>query len=225
MEPPDVEQLRGDEAAGRPAQRQRTRAAILAAATRLVSEGHSPSIDDIAIVAEVSRRTVYMHFPTLDQLLLDATLGAMSSAVGDAAVSVDAAGADGPVSRVAALVRALTRTADTTLPLGRRLIRLTVESPAPTGDPTRDPAGDDAGPLRGYRRIDGIEQAVEPLRDTISAEQLDRLVSALSVVIGFEAMVVLRDVRGLAADKEEQVLLWAATSLVEAMLAEADQGT
>jgi len=36
------------------------------------------SINDIAAAADVSRRTVYVHFATLDQLILDATLGLMN---------------------------------------------------------------------------------------------------------------------------------------------------
>jgi len=52
-------------------------------------------------------------------------------------------------------------------------------------------------------------------------------VSALSIVVGWEAMVVLRDVRMRrriarnSPDRGEQVLRWAASSLVRAMLEEA----
>jgi predicted DNA-binding transcriptional regulator YafY len=45
----------------------------------LLAQGAEPSVNDIAAAAEVSRRTVYMHFPTLDQLMLDATLGPSTS--------------------------------------------------------------------------------------------------------------------------------------------------
>ena len=41
---------------------------------RLLGEGRTPTIDEIATAADVARRTVYMHFPTLDQLILDATM-------------------------------------------------------------------------------------------------------------------------------------------------------
>lgn len=52
--------------------------------------------------------------------------------------------------------------------------------------------------------------------------QYERLASGLAVVLGREAMIVLRDVRGLNAEDEERVLRWAARTLVTAMLAEAD---
>jgi AcrR family transcriptional regulator len=197
---------------GRSAQRRRTRAAIVHAATRLIADGEDPSVDDVARAADVSRRTVYMYFPTLDQLLLDATVGALSATAMDT-VLADDEHADDVAGRVDALVRTLVRTAPTTLPLGRKIIQLTVDTPAAHEG--------QQGPRRGFRRIEWIERAVDPLREMLTTEQLDRLVSALSVVVGWEAMIVLRDLGGLEAKREEQVLRWAAASLVNAMLSEA----
>src|SRR3954470_5871126 len=64
----------------RPAQRRRTRKAIVDAAIALLARGQTPSVADVAAAADVSRRTVYMYFPTFDQLLVDATVGALSGA-------------------------------------------------------------------------------------------------------------------------------------------------
>jgi AcrR family transcriptional regulator len=199
---------------GRVAQRRRTRNAIIAAATELLQNGTTPSVDAIAAAADVSRRTVYTHFSSLEQLLLDATVGAMGSADIDAVLDLDAEGED-VAARIDALARGLLAMSDTALPMGRRIIRLTVES-----SPRDLPAG---APRRDIRRTRWIERAVEPWRRQLSVEQFDRLVSALSMVIGWEAMIVLRDVRGLAADAEQTVTLWAARVLVEAMLAEASR--
>ena len=197
---------------GRPAQRRRTRKAIVDAAIELIADGHTPSIDEIARAAEVSRRTIYMYFPTLDQLLIDATAGALSNATIDAALE-QAADTDDPAARVETLARTMLNLAPTALPLGRQLIRLTV-----TAAHTEQP---DA-PKRGYRRIEWIEHALEPLRETLDEEQFERLVSALALVIGWEAMIVLRDIRGLDTDKETQTVTWAARVLTNAMLAEAN---
>src|SRR4051794_23735600 len=113
-----------DEGAGRYRQRRRTRAAIVAAASRLLQNGVTPSMADIADAADVSRRTVYLYFPTLEQLLIDATLGALSQHPVDEAI--DAADLGGDVdARVAAMIGALAALATETLPLGRSLIRLT----------------------------------------------------------------------------------------------------
>ena len=42
-------------------------------------------------------------------------------------------------------------------------------------------------PKRGYRRINWIERAIEPLRDNLDDSGFERLVSALAMVIGWEA--------------------------------------
>lgn len=190
---------------GRPAQRRRTRRAIIAATMRLLSEGRAPTIDEIAAAAEVARRTVYTHFPTLDQLILDATMGALADSEVEAEFEPDADAAD----RVDTIVETLYRHADEWLPLGRRAVALTAAAP-PTD-----------GPRRGHRRVDWIERAVEPLRDRLSDEQYDRLVSSLCIVLGWEAMIVLQDIRGHDRLRGREVNAWAAQALVRAMLEEA----
>ena len=145
------------EETGRFRQRRRTRTAIVAAATRLLRAGMTPSIVQIAEAADVSRRTVYQYFPTLEQLLLDATLGLLSQdAVNEAIDAADEAGEVG--ARVEAMIRALATSASETLPLGRQLIRLTVDASDPDDGPH---------PRRGYRRVAWIERAVEPLRSRL----------------------------------------------------------
>ena len=217
---------------GREAQRRRTRRAIVTATRELLlAGGPSPTVDAIAAAADVSRRTLYLHFPTLDQLLLDATLGALSDAYIDSGLDRADAGlgagpgagrGNGPRAglgahaRVDALIAAILDHADETLPLGRRLIQLTVD-PA-TASAENDPRT--AGPRRGHRRTTWLEAVVEPIADMITVEQHERLVSGLSLLIGFEAMVVLRDVRGLDRAAERRTVTWAAHALIDSILDE-----
>ena len=62
------------DATGRANQRRRTRKDLLEATTRLVRQGHQPSLEEIAAEAMVSRATAYRYFPKLDALLLEAAL-------------------------------------------------------------------------------------------------------------------------------------------------------
>ena len=193
---------------GRDAQRRRTRKAILDAASELLSHGEKPSINDIAKAADVSRRTVYMYFSTLEHLMIDATAGMLS---GDAGVdlAIDHSSPDAH-ARVDALAVALHKLTDQTLPLGRRLIALTVENPPAVS--------------RGHRRIQWIESALAPLRKKLKKELFDRLVSGLAVVLGWEASIVLRDVRAAGPEREARVQRWAAAALLDAILREARGG-
>ena len=190
---------------GRPAQRRRTRTAILDATMQFLRDGHTPTLDEIAAAAEVSRRTIYMHFPTLDQLILDASMGALAGRDIEAEFEPDTEAAE----RVATIVDTLYDHAEEWLPLGRRMVALTATNP---------PAD---GPKRGQRRVDWIERAVEPLRARLTDEQHDRLVSSLSIVLGWEAMIVLQDIRGHAPERERKIAAWTAQSLVRAILEEA----
>lgn len=195
-------------AAGRTGQRRRTRKAIVQAAMDLLVRNAAPSITDIAAAADVSRRTVYMYFPTLEQLLADAALGLATHAAVDPVVGASSP-SDDVETRVDAMARAVQRMSTDTEKLGRTIIRLTVEAPSEGGPP-----------LRGYRRVEWIESALAPLRGRIDGARFERLVSALAMVIGWEAMLVQRDVRRLNPADAEEVSAWAARALVKAALEE-----
>jgi len=201
---------RGKPAPGRPAQRRRTRKAIVDAAIALLAGGRMPSVADVAAAADVSRRTVYLYFPTFDQLLLDATIGALSQTSVDHAI--DDGGENDVGGRVERMVRALHRVSPDVERLGRTLIRLTVDSHADA------PAPD--APRRGYRRVEWIETALSPVRTRLSPARWRRLVNALAMVVGWEALIVQRDVCGLTAAEGEVVSVWAARALVGAALGE-----
>jgi AcrR family transcriptional regulator len=193
---------------GRAAQRRRTRQAILAAAQRLLADGQAPSIDQIAASADVSRRTIYMYFPTLDQLLVDATSGMLSQRTIEPLLDSPQFPTD-PLQRVDRFAESLLDIAPEALPLARRILRLTVDTELPP-----------AAARRGYRRVEWLGRVLEPLRAELSEQQFERLMSALSVVLGWEAMIVLRDSRGLDWAETERVIRWAARTLVTAALHE-----
>ena len=244
---------------GRVRQRRRTRAAIVNAAAELLRQGQiAPGVNEIAEAADVSRRTIYQYFPTLDQLLLDATIGLLTQTDVDAAIEAasrhadtsrrvaasgqvdapgqveasrqvdasrhtdDAGGADA-AARVDAMIRALGDATASSLPLGRSLIRLTVDAPGvdTTGDAAAGGAPEGgAQPKRGYRRIAWIERALDPLRAGLDDDLFEQLVSGIAMVVGWEALIVLQDLRGLEPDAQTRVSTWAARSLIQSTLDE-----
>ena len=153
----------------------------------------------------MSRRTIYTHFPTLDQLLLDAAAGAMSIDVHGALATVSDADAQ---TRIRVLISAIADGLTQTLPIGRKLIKLTVDAPAASG-----------GPKRGYRRVGWIEQALQPIQAQLGRRRFDELVSALSCLIGWEAFIVLTDVRGLTPGQARAIITTSALALIDAALA------
>src|ERR687894_3223624 len=55
-------------------QRFRTRKDLLAAAARLMKNGRKPSLEEVAEAALVSRATAYRYFPSIEALLVEASL-------------------------------------------------------------------------------------------------------------------------------------------------------
>jgi AcrR family transcriptional regulator len=196
-------------APGRVAQRNRTRRAIVDAAMELIGAGKTPSMAEIADAAQVSRRTLYMYFPTLEQLLIDATLGALTTNTIDPVIAASAS--SDPVERAEQLSRAVNNHSAETMHLGRALIRLTVEGDEPSA----------GGPRRGYRRVQWIEQALGPARELLTPQEFERLVSALCVLIGWEPMIALKDIRCLDQRQADDVLAFAVRATVEKALNEA----
>ncbi len=195
---------------GRAAQRRRTRKAIVTATAQLISTGADPSVADIAAAADVSRRTIYTYFASLDQLLLDASLGALSSDVDAEIAAADAeSGRQGgqgtldPLVRAERILGAICRSTADTLPLGRKLIKLTVDLP---------PA--DTGPKRGYRRVQWIEAVLAPWRETLTPDRFEALVSALAMVCGWEGFIVLTDIRGLDPTQAQRATVGTAMALI-----------
>jgi len=204
MPPPEVE-------GGRVRQKMRTRRQILTAAASLIASGSRPTVADAADAADVSRRTAYRYFPTQAKLLTEAALEGLRVPM-EAVLAAAPAGASlGDVeARVTALIDKMQSLAVVHEQLLRTMIHETVLERSP------------ATPMRrGTRRIDWLDSAVKPLQTSLSPSAYDRLVSALALCGGIEALLVLRDVRGLSERDAIDVSIWAARAIVRQTEAEA----
>jgi AcrR family transcriptional regulator len=195
---------------GRVDQKRRTRSLILASAAALVAAGGTPTVAEAADAADVSRRTAYRYFPTQQKLLTEAALEGLR--VPMAAMLADMpSGADGHnvAARLSALVEQMQSMAIRNESLLRTMIHQTVLERSAT-----------ALPRRGTRRIDWIEAALQPLTHRITGKQFARLVCAVALCGGIEALLVLRDICGLSEPDAIEVSRWAAQALLKQTLAE-----
>lgn len=193
----------GYEAGGRSAQKQRTRAALIAAARDLVAAGADPTVEEAAAAASISRTTAYRYFPTQRALLL----AAHPEVAIESMLPADAP--DDPAARLDAVVRNFTAMIVDTEPQQRTMLRLSLE-----------PAVVDRGelPLRQGRAIAWIEEALDGLRDRLSDNELHRLVLSIRATIGIEALVWLVDVGGLTRDDAVVLMRDSAQALLERAL-------
>jgi AcrR family transcriptional regulator len=187
-------------------QKARTRRDLVAAALELLAAGRTPTVSEVADAAEVSRRTAYRYFPSGDQLMTEALLEGMRS---DVEREIDGGSADDTVAtRVDRLVDALYDLTVSNEHLLRKMIRFTID---------RDQI-EPGVPARPSRRLEYVEQALEPSRDQLAPGEYERLVHAMAVVIGIEARIVLRDICGLDDAQIIETERWAAHALLTAAL-------
>ena len=75
--------------------------------------------------------------------------------------------------------------------------------------------------MRQGRRGRWLETSLAPLADRVPKADYYRLIKGLSLVMGGEAMVVMRDVCHLDAEEAAAVTDWVARTLLEATFGEA----
>jgi len=192
---------------GRTNQKRRTRAAIVAAAAALLQAGQSPTVAEVADAAAVSRATAYRYFPSQEHLLAEAALELeVPDIIGQAVAAGPAAEArlDVAVSAAIAYVAAH----DVAL---RALLRRSLEPLGEGEEPPRRRAG---------RRVGWATAALEPVAEQLGEAEHRRLVAALGLCMGIEALVVLQDVCGLDGAEAQEVARWAARRLLAGALVE-----
>jgi len=81
---------------------------------------------------------------------------------------------------------------------------------------------DDAAASRPASQLRWLKKALEPLQTTLDEKHFARLVAALSLCIGVEALVVLKDVCRLSSAEAEEVKSWAGQVLLRAALAQGE---
>lgn len=200
--------------AGRTNQKRRTRRAIIEAAAQLVRENKTPSVADAAERALVSRATAYRYFPSQQSLLLEVQADASQPSVEDLLAD---AGPDVP-TRVEIITRTLARMVLADEALFRNQIRA-------AQDAWFAAQGDASVPVREGRRLAWIDNALAPARGQVDERVLSRLRVALSVVIGVDSVISLRDVSRLGPKAAEEALVWTARSLAQqAELGKAPRG-
>ena len=182
-------------------QRNRTRKDLLEAALRLSANGDKPSLEQVAEDASVSRATAYRYFKNVDELLLEA---ALHMAFPDAGEIFDPEEVD-PVSRLKRVDHAVQAMIDANEPSLRLMMANSIQKAANA----------DGLPARQNRRMPLVEAALAPAAGSIDQKSLERLKAGLSLIVGPEATIVLKDVLQLSDKEATEVRHWVIEALVD----------
>lgn len=186
-------------------QKRRTRVELLRAARQIIEKGGHPSVAEVADLAGISRATAYRYFSTPDEIIREAVLDGVADVI-KIPPAPENAGAAAVEGRLDTLVSDVFQ-----MVLGNESVfRALLGSSAAGENQVR----------RGGRRVDWLKQAMAPLEAEMPPREFKRLVSALSLVMGIEAVVVMRDICELEPKEAEKVLRWAAKTLLSGALSE-----
>lgn len=194
------------ETAGRTQQKLRTRNALAAAARELVAQGLSPTVEDAAAAASISRTTAYRYFKNQAELL------AVAHPETERRSLLPPDAPDDPEARLDIVIKEFLRIIVETEPQQRTMLRLSLEPNAP-----------ERSFLRQGRAIGWIEDALAPLRGRLPPRQLRRLAVAIRSAAGIEPLVWLTDVAGLSRAEAVKTMRWSGRALLRAALAGAKQ--
>ena len=190
---------------GRINQKLRTRNALVEAAASLMREGKEFSVAEVADVARVGRTTAYRYFPNVEMLIAHAALYAIAD-IERRTIGAALDRASTPPDRLNAVIQASDRSVADHENLFRAMLRLSVDA----GE-----VQSEILPRRiGVRRA-LLDAAIGALKADLGKKGYERLVAALSLLIGIECSVVLRDVCHLSESKALEVKLWAASALLK----------
>ncbi|BCX67603.1 MULTISPECIES: TetR/AcrR family transcriptional regulator [Pseudomonas] len=192
---------------GRANQKSRTRQALIEAAVALRDEGHNPTVAQVAERAMVSRATAYRYFPSPEALISETAADRDMQPL----ERIWRPG-DDPVKGIGLAADALN-----TLLIGDEIGLHVMERSFMTVWLENE---SHETPLRPGRRMSYIEPIVDSLKDVLSPGACKRLKQALSIVMGTEALIAVRDIGGASIEESLDAAAWAARALVRQALAE-----
>ncbi|HTU48125.1 MAG TPA: helix-turn-helix domain-containing protein [Bryobacteraceae bacterium] len=180
-------------------------------ASELMQSGEIPTVTAVAEAAQVSRRTAYRYFPSQEQLLAEAAIKSTQPLVSNTEFPEDL------TARIRLLVAMVQRFVYENQAACRTIVRLTAEHAL-----DHNSSAEDSIPVR-TNRVEWIRTALAPAKKRLGGKQFERLVSALSLCVGIESVMVLTNLHGLSQNEVTRVSLWAAETLVAGALEQAEQ--
>jgi AcrR family transcriptional regulator len=201
--------MTADTPVGRVNQKQRTRAAIVAAARDLITGSAEVTMPAIARAALVSEATAYRYFPDLVSLLRETVDGTWPSPV-EALASVEHS--TDPVERIAVGTERLLRHIQSYQGAVRAMIAASVTRPEAAG-------------IRPGHRFGIIEHALAPLEASLGRQspQAFRLLKQdLAIVVSAEALFTLTDLCKLSPDEAIASAVRTARTITAAAVSQID---
>lgn len=191
-------------------QKERTRAAIVEAAARMLRDGMMPSVSAAAEAAKVSRATAYRYFPTPEALQIE--VAGVTPTYAPVEQLVQSLEGDDVEARLLAFLQKFNSIAFANEAQMRMALKVYLDTWLGNRDKSQAPS------VREGRRMRWLEAVLAPAKRGRSKKQWKRMQAALALTAGTDAMVIMKDVCRLDDQEAQDALLWAARTLLRAGL-------
>jgi AcrR family transcriptional regulator len=187
-------------------QKERTRSVIVEAATRIFRGGATPSVAAAAEAAKVSRATAYRYFPTPESLLIEvAGITPIFAPVEQLVETLEGEDAEARLSAFAKTFNEITFANEAQM---RMALKVYLDTWLGARDRAPTP------PVREGRRMRWLEDVLQPAKRGSTKKHWRRLQAALALTVGTDAMVIMKDVCRMDDEEAQEILLWAAQTLL-----------
>jgi AcrR family transcriptional regulator len=194
-------------------QKARTREAIVAAANELHRDGITPTVEEAAKRARVSRATAYRYFPTKDALRIE--LAEIAPSLAPLESTLKRLQTNDVEQRLLGVLDAFDRVVLEKEEHYRTAARVFQDTWL-----RAHRKGEQAPIVREGRRMRWLDEILAPL-DGLPAEHKERLKAALSLTLGIDPIIIMKDVCRLGDEEALAILRWVARALLRAGLEEA----
>jgi len=191
---------------GRIKQKLRTRTNLIEAANRLLQAGNAQfSLEEVAKEANVSTATAYRYFSSAEILRLEAPLQHQTRTPEKLFEGTDASDWYERLDKLISYFAKLNLENETEF-------RLFLSSAL------RESVVNSNQNLRGRRRLPLTEEALEELKLKIPSEDFEKLICTISIFLGIESVVVLKDVCQLPSEDVPEIWKWAIHHIITSLL-------
>ena len=161
----------------------------------MLVKGENISVEQVALVAGISKATAYRYFSNKDILLKEASLQRGLMDKDDLFGDID-------VCNLNARIEKLIDYHFEVLTTNEDVFRLYL------GAIMQNSVRDKKNYSRGGKRILLIAEALLPLKKEISKETFDKMVNAISLLMGIESISILKDICGLENGSIQEMWKW-----------------
>jgi len=188
---------------GRKQQKLNTRTKVLAAARELIEKQVEFTLEDIAEKAGLSRATVYRYYSKVDVLSAEAVLDMNTKSSDTIYEELQSDSILNQLLEVQNYYNSLSADNEAAF---RKYLGVVLSNPS------------EKMHSRAGRRVDTIKKIINAFYPNLSQEKTEKLISALSLFMGIEALIVTKDVCGLTNIKSTAALQWGLEMMVKGFL-------